>query len=105
MSPADDPLTATAEYAGDDAGYAWWCHTHPAGYVLAVRARAEPLLHRANCTAVDRDRHPGRLKAAGSRQLCADTKPALRAWLARERAGHGTEASAAMLARCPTCAP
>ena len=47
----DDPLTATAEYAGDDAGYAWWRHTHPSGYVLAVRARHEPVLHRAACAA------------------------------------------------------
>ena len=110
--PPDDPLTATAEYAGDDAGYAWWRHGHPGGYVLAVRAREAPLLHRAGCAAVDRARHPGRLRAKGSRQICADTKPALRAWLARERAadpGAGdpgaAHASAGLLARCPRCGP
>jgi hypothetical protein len=110
----DDPLTATAEYAGDDAGYAWWRHTHPSGYVLAVRARHEPVLHRAACAAVDRDRHPGRLRAAGSRQVCAATKPALRAWLAAERASAAPAAGApapgaptagALVARCPRCAP
>lgn len=104
MSPADDPWTATAEYAGDDAGYAWWRHTHPAGYVLAVRARHAPVLHRATCAAVDRDRHPGRLGAAGSRQICAESTPALRAWLARE-AVPGAPTSGALLARCPTCGP
>jgi hypothetical protein len=110
-----DPLFATAEFPGDDAGYGWWRHSHPDGYVLAVRARHAPVLHRAGCGAVDRDRHPGRLRAAGSRQICAATKPALRAWLARERVDAGPEAGAepggapagsgAMLARCPTCGP
>jgi glucose/arabinose dehydrogenase len=94
-----DPLTATIEPA-DDAEYAWWRDTHPDGYVLAVRARQAPLLHRARCPEVDRDRHPGRLRAKGSRQICADSKPALRAWAARELPEHS-----AMLPRCPKCAP
>jgi hypothetical protein len=101
---ADDPWTATAEYAGDDPGYAWWRHAHPGGYVLAVRARHAPVLHRATCGAVDRDRHPGRLRAKGSRQICAESKPALRAWLAREVPA-APDAPAALLARCPTCGP
>ena len=99
MTEPKDPLVDTEEFE-DDAGYAWWRHSHPDGYVLAVRARHAPLLHRATCREVDRDRHPGRLKAAGSRQICATTKPALRAWLAREAAGSG-----ALLDRCPKCAP
>jgi hypothetical protein len=49
---------------------------------------------------VDRDRHPGGLKAQGSRQICADTTAALRAWLAREAPGSGQ-----VLERCPKCAP
>jgi hypothetical protein len=109
MPAADDAWTSTAEYAGDDAGYAWWRNTHPGGYVLAVRARHAPVLHRAGCGAVDRDRHPGRLRAAGARQICADSKPALRAWLARERAAAPPAPDAAapdaVLARCPTCGP
>jgi hypothetical protein len=100
VSAPPDPRTDTAEFAGDDAGYGWWRNTHPAGYVLAVRARQAPLLHRAGCDQVDRDRHPGRLRAAGSRQLCAETTTALRAWVARELPGAG-----AVLARCPRCAP
>lgn len=99
MSDPIDPLTATAEF-DDDAGYAWWRNTHASGYVLAVRARQAPLLHRASCAEVDRDRHPGRLKANGSRQICADTKSALRAWLGREDPAH-----AAVLSRCPKCSP
>jgi hypothetical protein len=102
---SDDPWTATAEYAGDDAGYAWWRHAHPAGYVLALRARQAPVLHRATCGAVDRDRHPGRLRAKGSRQICAESKPALRAWLARELPATPDDAPAGLLARCPTSGP
>ncbi len=96
-----DARTDTAEYPGDDAGYGWWRNTHPAGYVLAVRARQAPLLHRAGCREVDRDLHPGRLGAKGSRQICAVAKPALRAWLLREL----PEQAGAVTARCPKCAP
>ncbi len=95
-----DARTDTAEYPGDDAGYGWWRNTHPGGYVLAVRARQAPLLHRVRCPEIDRDRHPGRLRAAGSRQICAETTAALRAWVARELPEAG-----AVLARCPKCAP
>jgi hypothetical protein len=97
--PQPNLLTATAELA-DDAEYAWWRNAHPAGFILAVRARKAPLLHRARCDKVDRDRHPGGLKAAGSRQICAGTIAALRAWLARE-----APEAALVLARCPKCAP
>lgn len=97
--PSGDPLSDVAEM-DDDASYAWWRDTHPDGFVLAVRARHPPLLHRARCRDVDRDRRPGRLKAKGSRQLCADTKVALRAWLQREMPEHD-----ALLARCPKCGP
>ena len=99
MTEPSDPFTATDEF-DDDAGYAWWRNTHPAGYVLAVRARQAAVLHRASCREVDRDRHPGRLKAQGSRQICAESKPALRAWLAREAPDAG-----GLPGRCPKCAP
>jgi hypothetical protein len=92
--------TETQEFAADDAGYAWWRNTHPDGYVLDIRARRPPLLHRARCSDVDRDRRPGRLKAKGSRQICADAKTALRAWLRHEVPGDG-----AMIERCPKCGP
>ena len=100
MSGLPDLRTATAEFPGDDAGYAWWRNSHPSGLVLAIRARKAPLLHRARCDKVDRDRHPGGLKASGSRQICADTSAALRAWLERESPG-----SAPVLERCPKCVP
>lgn len=101
VSETPDPTTATVEFPGDDAGYAWWRNSHPTGFVLAVRARQAPLLHRASCSDVDRDRHPGRLRAAGSRQVCAEMKGALRGWVARELPG----GPAGMVARCPKCAP
>lgn len=99
-SDSDDLFIRTAEFTDDDAGYAWWRNTHPAGFVLAVRARHAPVLHRASCSAVDRDRHPGRLGAKGSRQICAEAKQALRAWVARETVTDGV-----VLERCPRCAP
>lgn len=92
--------TDTAEYPGDDAGYAWWRNTHPSGYVLAVSPKDPPLLHAARCAEIDRDRHPGRLRAAGRRQVCASTTAALRAWVARELPG-----APAVLVRCPKCSP
>ena len=99
MSESTDPFTETAEFE-DDASYSWWRDTHPDGFVLAVRARHPPVLHRATCPDVDRARKPGRLKAKGSRQLCADMKSALRAWVSREIPAEGK-----LLARCPKCAP
>lgn len=99
MAESTDPTPETTEYE-DDASYLWWRDSHPDGYVLAVRARHPPVLHRARCPDVDRDRRPGRLKAKGARQLCSDTKSALRAWVQRELPDES-----GLLARCPKCAP
>jgi hypothetical protein len=99
VTDSPDLRTATAEFP-EDAAYAWWRSTHPMGYVLALSARDAPILHRAACPEIDRDRHPKRLHAAGRRQICADTPTALRAWVAREVAG-----ASLVLARCPKCAP
>lgn len=99
MTGSEDLFTATAEF-DDDAAYAWWRNTHPEGFVLAVRARHPPILHRSSCPEIDRDRHPGRLGAKGSRQLCADRKSALRNWLGQ----HGP-AESGLLERCSKCAP
>ena len=95
-----DLLTDTHEFPDDPAGYGWWRNAHPSAYVLAVRARKPPMLHRAVCKEVDHDLHPGRLGATGSRQICAESKPALRAWLQREHPGESGR-----LARCTKCAP
>lgn len=94
-----DPSADPREFE-DDAEYGWWINTHPDGYVLAVRTRSAPLLHRSGCAEVDRDVHPGRLKSKGARQVCSDTKSALRAWAARELPSDG-----GLLARCPKCGP
>jgi hypothetical protein len=99
MGDAPDLLTATAEFP-EDAAYAWWRTTHPSGYVLAVSPKDAPLLHRASCPEIDRDRHPKRLRAAGRRQICAEAPGALRAWVARELPSRG-----ALVARCPKCGP
>jgi hypothetical protein len=99
MSESSDPFTETEEFP-DGASYSWWRDTHPDGFVLSVRARRPPLLHRARCGDVDPDRHPGRLKAKGNRLLCAEMKSALRAWAKRELPD-----AAGLLARCPKCEP
>jgi hypothetical protein len=99
MSDQRDSITQTQEFDGD-AEYAWWINTHPDGFVLAVRPRSPPMLHHASCPEVDRDVHPGRLKARGARQICSSTKSVLRSWAARELGSGG-----ALLARCPKCAP
>jgi hypothetical protein len=93
-----DAFPATQEFP-DDAEYGWWLNTHPDGYVLAVRTRSAPLLHKATCPEIDRDVHPGRLRAKGARQICAEAKSALRTWATRELEG------TALLARCPKCGP
>lgn len=98
MAEQHDSITGTEEFE-DDAEYGWWLNTHPEGFVLAVRTRSAPLLHRATCPEVDRDVHPGRLGARGARQICSGMKSVLRAWAARELDGGG------LLARCPKCAP
>jgi hypothetical protein len=95
-----DPFTDVLEFDGDDAGYDWWRNAHPDGFVLAVRARKPPMLHRAVCSDIDRDVHPKRLAAKGARQICADMKSALRAWVTREMPGDGK-----LLERCPKCGP
>ncbi|HSU17266.1 hypothetical protein [Longimicrobium sp.] len=95
---SDDPFSDVAEF-DDDAAYDWWRSAHPDGFVLAVRARKPPMLHRAGCREIDRGEHPGRLKAKGSRQVCAEMKSALRAWAARELETQG------LIERCPKCGP
>jgi hypothetical protein len=95
-----DPFSDTQEFDGDDAGYDWWRNAHPDGFVLEVRARKAPLLHRARCEEVDRDVHGRRLKGKGARQICADMKSALRAWASRELEGEGK-----LLDRCTKCGP
>lgn len=99
MADGEDPFTDAAEFE-DDASYSWWLNTHPDGFVLAVRARKPPMLHKSGCSEVDRDRHPGRLRAKGSRQVCAEMKTALRAWVT-----HNLPDETQLLARCPKCAP
>lgn len=99
MPEPSDPVSATEEFT-DGAEYGWWRDTHPDGFILAVRTRSAPLLHRASCPEVDRDVHPGRLGAKGARQICSDTKSALRAWVARELPADG-----GLVARCPKCGP
>lgn len=93
-------MSAETEELPDDAEYSWWRDTHPDGFVLAVRARSAPLLHKAGCPEVDRDVHPGRLKARGARQICSDAKSALRAWVARELPDES-----GLVGRCPKCGP
>jgi hypothetical protein len=99
MAEATQSSTNAQEFE-DDASYGWWLNSHPAGFVLAVTTRRPPVLHTARCKDIDRDRRPGRLKAKGSRQICAAAKLDLRNW-----AKQYLPPEVQMLARCPKCAP
>jgi len=99
MNDSVDSFTDAAEF-GDVASYAWWRDSHPDGFVLALRARHPPLLHRSACRDVDPDRHPGRFTAKGRRHLCSERKSVLREWLIRELPDENS-----LLARCPKCEP
>jgi hypothetical protein len=94
------PPGDVVEFTADQAGYSWWRNTHNDGYVLIMRRRHAPLLHRARCTDIDPDRHPGRMSAGGVRILCAPSKAALRVWLKVE-----LPEMTSMLERCPKCGP
>ena len=99
MAESIDPVPDVQAFDQDDAGYSWWRDAHPAGYILAVRARRPPMLHLATCRDVDRDQSRS-LKAKGARQLCAEMKSALRACVKQELPDER-----GLLARCPKCEP
>ncbi len=99
MADTVDSFTDAAEF-DDVASYAWWRDSHPDGFVLALRAKHPPLLHRAGCRDVDPDRHPGRFAAKGRRHLCSERKSVLREWLIRELPDEKQ-----LIARCPKCEP
>jgi hypothetical protein len=64
----------------NDREYFAWLTLHPQGYVLSVRQREGPLLHRANCTHIDRHNNPGALTERGTRKLCSTSRQELRAF-------------------------
>ena len=84
----------------DDATYFGWLNMHPMGYVLSVRPKGGPLLHRATCLHIDRHNNPGALTERGTRKICAEDKPSLRTWVRDNGLGSGT-----VLDKCPTCSP
>ena len=95
MPEADEPL----EFH-DDASYFSWLASHPMGYVLSVRPKRGPLLHRADCLHIDRHNNPGALTERGTRKICANDKASLRVWVRANGLGSGT-----VLDKCPTCSP
>lgn len=91
--------SAVQEFS-DDATYFAWLAAHPTGYLLSVRGRSEPLVHRTDCSHIDRHNNAGALTERGSRKLCATNKDDLRAWVRQEGLGPGN-----VLKKCPTCSP
>lgn len=87
----------THEFA-DDRGYFGWVQSHPNGYVLSVRNRKPPLLHRAACTHIDRHNNAGALTERGTRKICAEAKQPLRDWVRENGLGSGV-----VLEKCTTC--
>jgi hypothetical protein len=63
-----------------DREYFGWLTANPGGYVLSVRTREGPLLHRANCTHIDRHNNPGALTERGTRKLCSTSRQELRSF-------------------------
>lgn len=89
----------TQEFS-DDRGYFGWVHSHPNGFVLSVRSRKGPLLHRATCAHIARHNNAGALTERGTRKICAEAKQSLRDWVKENGLGSG-----AALEKCPTCGP
>lgn len=84
----------------NDGEYFDWIHRHPDGFILSLRPRKGPLLHRSTCLHIDRHNNPGALTERGTRKICAETKEQIRAWLRSELPDVGI-----VLPKCPTCSP
>jgi hypothetical protein len=95
MSDNDGPVELT-----NDADYFAWLAAHPLGYVLSLRPKKGPLLHRTSCLHIDRHNNREALTQRGTRKICAQEKSSLRTWVRENGVGSGVA-----LDKCPTCSP
>jgi hypothetical protein len=89
----------------NDQEFSRWLSEHPEGFVLNVRASADPrfmVLHRATCAMVGPRMGiaPGTLTQRETRKLCADEVSELQEWAKQ----HG-RLSGSFSGRCERCNP
>ena len=80
----------------DDRNYYAWLNSHPLGYVLSLKSKKEPILHRADCTHIDRNNN----SITRARKICSDDRKALGVWVREHGLGNGI-----VLNKCRSCAP
>jgi hypothetical protein len=91
---------SVTEYVDDDAGYEYWTHTHPRGFVLNTNRKPSAsylMLHRADCSTMTGAPTRGSHWTADYRKVCAESVAELERW-AREVAGAAPQ-------RCSRCSP
>lgn len=80
----------------NDRDYYSWVNSHPAGYVLSLKGRKEPMLHRANCNHIDRNNNA----ITAAKKVCSEDRKALSDWVRAHGLGNGI-----VLNKCRDCAP
>ena len=81
----------------NDRDYYAWLNSHPSGYVLSLKGKKEPVLHRAECTHIDRNNNT----ITKARKICSEDKWALGAWVRENGLGNGI----VFKNKCPSCSP
>lgn len=64
-----------------DPEYYGWLDMHQSGYVLNVQGKQQPMLHRADCTHIDRHNNAGAMTQRNTRKICSESREELRNWL------------------------
>jgi hypothetical protein len=92
------------EFKNDDEGYLSWLTGHPSGFVLNVKAKANPkyvVLHRASCRLISSDKlQPGAYTSNDFRKWCAEEVKDLQSAAKLEGRKDGTFSK-----RCKRCQP
>ena len=78
----------------NDQDYYAWLNSHPTGYVLSLKGKQEPVLHRTECNHIDRNNNT----ITKARKICSEDRRALGDWVRLNGLGNGI-----VLKKCPTC--
>ena len=100
MTPQSAAPNAGVVEPTSDGEFYGWLDLHPAGFVLNVKGKKKPVLHRAECGNIRTHNNPGAMTTRESRKICGETKDALRAWTKEHGLGNGIT-----LERCRSCSP
>lgn len=79
-----------------DEDYYRWLHGNRGGYVLNIRGRQQPMLHKSTCLNVKSHSVPGAMTERASRKICSASRAMLIDWLTAN--GFGREPR-----RCRSC--